>query len=316
MMRLLRLEAKLQRFEFGTIVMGTVLLAAAGFAFVYILGSYGLAPECLVLDDLPDECDFRLVNQFNTSSRLGDVLFPAIGIWPWIVGILLGVGLVARDVEHRQAPLIWTLTFSRGTWLLRRALILIVVVAALMTIPAAVAVLMQAAERLGVNPLASFEHHQARGMLLVARSILAFTVATFVGAILGRVVPGLIVSAVAGAVLFVAATASFPYLMPAAELPVGERGVSDAGAVIFGSHYRLSGGESFASYDALVASAPVQVGTAQFVDWFSRNVTQIPVGYPGRAALEVGLREAALTLVLAGVALAGAVRVIETRKPY
>ena len=123
----LRLTWRLQRWELVFVTLACVGLAAAS------------AYEAFAMRSLLAHCDGGSIGTIPCSSsfvfqdRGGTVelLMGLTALLPWAVGIVLGVPIVAREVEHRTAAMAWTLGGSRVRWLGWRTLpVLVVVVAA------------------------------------------------------------------------------------------------------------------------------------------------------------------------------------------
>lgn len=206
------------------IVVGALIGLAASVGGVLVLGAMaGLSAPAHCIEDrflvpVPPEC--ATTEAFVTfTNEWGGRLFAAMVALPWLVGALIGVVVVGREIEHRTATLAWSLGPDRRRWLLSRALVGAVVVALLLAIPSVVA---SEAERLvypWAPPEMSFNDYGLRGHLVVGRGVAAFALALLIGAIIGRVLPALLVAIVGCLGLAMALVMLLPFGQPAEPLP-------------------------------------------------------------------------------------------------
>jgi hypothetical protein len=119
-----------------------------------------------------------------------------LGLLAPIIGLILGVPIVAREVELRTTSLAWSLTPHRGRWLLSRLLpMLAVAVVGLIVLGWVGSGLFKALE---VGPVpSSLTGVASQGPTLVARGLMALGIAVFAGAVMGRTMPALLVAAIA-----------------------------------------------------------------------------------------------------------------------
>jgi hypothetical protein len=257
-----------------------------------MLGVSAGPPRCIedrFLVPQPLECahteEFLFINE-----EFGGKIMAAMAIVPFVTGALLGVLVVAREIEQRTATLPWSLSGSRTRWLLRAALPLAALLLLLLTFLAFAATFLEAARTPGSDPAASLNDYGLRGPLIVFRGLLAFAIGVLTGALLGRVLPALIVAAVACILAFNVLLIAKPFGMPFEPLP--ER-------------------PSW-SYGGLVDIwAPIE--------WTSSGEEIVPdprLGIPGERLREIELRESAL-LAVAFVVLSGvSLLVVNRRRPY
>lgn len=192
----IRLTLRLQRFELFSFGTGLLVLAIAGIAGAAYVTALRPGPECLAIDgSAPATCD-RALRAWNDAQQMigGLILTPTLVV-AYVVGGFLGVPIVARELERGTTRLAWSLAPSRWRWFAARVLPIFVIVIVL-TFAAGVAVdRFFGASAQGEDPGASFTLFGARGGLLASRAAFIFAVAVVVGAVVGRALPALILTA-------------------------------------------------------------------------------------------------------------------------
>lgn len=119
-----------------------------------------------------------------------------LGLVGPIVGLILGVPIVAREVELRTTSLAWSLTPHRGRWLLSRLLPMLALAAAGFVVLGWVGSgLFEAMEVGPVQP--SLTEVASQGPTLVARGLMALGIAVLAGAVIGRTMPAFLIAAIA-----------------------------------------------------------------------------------------------------------------------
>lgn len=189
----IRLAWKLQRFELVVLGGGTLVLVAASLLLAWQLGTtrtelascYRTAPDsgirgwpCRTID--------AWVNQL---MNVGAIFSGITATTPFLVGVSLGVPIVAREIEQRTASLAWSVSRSRRRWLVLRVLppATIVVATLLLLGQASEAALLAAGE-------IDFRHFAMHGPLLAVRGLAAFAIGVLVGTLLGRVLPAILLT--------------------------------------------------------------------------------------------------------------------------
>jgi hypothetical protein len=115
----------------------------------------------------------------------------ATGFVPFVVGLVLGVPIVTREVEQRTALIAWPLSGSRLRWLAWRALPTLVIGLALVS-PLAFAADQMARAYFPHSDI-GFVQYEARGLPLVMRTAVMLVAAVAIGAAVGRLLPALLV---------------------------------------------------------------------------------------------------------------------------
>jgi hypothetical protein len=189
----LRLTWRLQRWELAFLIGGPILLAVSLLAMSLALDA--VMPSirsCWETDPTFSTPDCRSLHWWGTTlPTVAGALTQSVGFVPFGVGLLLGAPLIAREIEHRTAPIAWSLAPSRVGWLVGRVLPVGVLIAV------ALVLLGQANEAaiaaFGTEP--GFRHFGQFGPLVAARGIGVFAVGLAVGLIAGRVLPAILVTA-------------------------------------------------------------------------------------------------------------------------
>jgi hypothetical protein len=249
-------------------------------------------PRCIedrFLIPVPPECANTESAVFLSNEYAGKVM-AAMAALPFVGGVLLGVPLVAPELERRTASLVWSLSGSRGRWFLGRLVPFAILLAAVLSVPALAAGLLEGVLPGGYDPAASFMDYGLRGPVVVARGLFALGIAVLAGAVIGRVLPALIVSGVACVIAFNAHGVLMPFGQRIELLPA------------------MSVADAQRRYDFTVYSEPVLSGDV---------LTEGPRhGVPGERLREVEAREVAALvggfLFLAGISLV----VVDRRRPY
>jgi len=239
-----------------------------------------------------------LVLPSTGEAGIGDqrmiVLFLTLA-GPVLMGSVLGIGVVAGEVEHGTARISWTLAPGRLRWLSLRlwpiALIGTVVGA---TLGAATARLMDL-----TSPSDIFMH-QMRGPIVSLHLIVALAIGVLVGAVIRRVLPGLLIAMALTIVLFVStAIALQPWLADQAELIVfAERSTDPIIALIEHDFATVS------SDGTLVVSQPecsTQAACMEAMAQLTPVMRVVPGAvYPQLLAIEAGLAAGVVALCMAG----------------
>jgi hypothetical protein len=196
----LRLQWRMHRWE-GTFVIGGAVLLSAAMAIVawQLDASRDLVVACYEqpTQTLSAECR-SAIEWGNTLAGAIGILGAVATVTPFAAGIVLGAPLLSREIEHRTAPMAWTLSPSRRSWLAWRTVpLLIVLIVALLVLGQASAFLLKTAEEGELG----FRHYGMFGPMLAARGLAVFGIGLVVGLALGRVLPAVLMTALASVLL-------------------------------------------------------------------------------------------------------------------
>jgi hypothetical protein len=135
-------------------------------------------------------CTSPFVFQDLHGATVG-LLMTLAGVLPFAVGLVLGVPLAARELEHRTAQIAWALAGSRLRWLAWRAAPMAIATVILVSPPAFAADQMLRAR--WPHDDVGFLEYGLHGVPLVMRAVLALAIGMGIGAVIGRQLPALLV---------------------------------------------------------------------------------------------------------------------------
>ena len=204
-----RLSFRLQRLEI--LILATAVALAAGvmlWAAFELAGLVAAYPACDWYDATGD-CRApasRFVRAYGVAELILGAMWPAA----FGLGLVLGVPVVAREVDHGTAQLAWTIGRSRVRWLVGRVAFVVVVGVVLLSVLAVVTEILGAAMRFDIDTSKDFWLHGNRGPLIVGHGVLALGAGVLVGALLGRQLPALLLGAFLVGALYAASAVGFP----------------------------------------------------------------------------------------------------------
>jgi hypothetical protein len=197
-----RVAFGLQRGE--VLVVGVALFAwtlAAGIAWQQLRGASIAHPECFGLVVSVAPCT-EVPLEFITWDQWAEA-FQWVGLaWPLILGVALGVPIVARELEGGTAQLVWAFASARGAWLWRRSLPILAICVAGWLLVGMVGELLAHARLPGQNP--GFQHYDQRGFLVLSRGLVVLSISVLVGARVGSTLPAFLLSVAIAASTLVA----------------------------------------------------------------------------------------------------------------
>jgi hypothetical protein len=185
----LAIAALIEAFRLNSIVLPTGCSIGQSAAFYF--GPNGPTPT------EPTLACATALSQFYGIRGSIDVNLVSVGLIfsPWVVAIMFGAPLVAREVEQGTAPLSWALGGSRRQWLAWRiAAMAGLAVCLWLLVGLAGDALLGATSR--TNPWATFQSYQMRGILVVFWCLAAFGGTLALGALFGRTVPAIFLAVV------------------------------------------------------------------------------------------------------------------------
>ena len=307
----MRLAWRLQRWEMAFVVIGGLGLAALAFWQAFEMRS--MLTGCGTPTAAP-ACQF--VYPFQESHGNVLRLTQLIGVAPFGAGLLLGMPIIAREVEHRTALLAWPLAGSRVRWLVLRiapAIVIGVVVVAVL----AVAADLMAQAYLPKSDL-GFLHHGSRGVPLVMRGVLVLFLAVVVGALIGRMLPALLLGIALSIGLSIGLGMVLDQWVPSAELTAAEAPGGLTNPATTEVRYRMPDGETISAQEGeiIVSAAHEAAAEAGGPEPDPATLPQsVYYGISSARHTEVVLRES-LALGAATFGLAGvAVLLVRRRRP-
>jgi len=319
-----RLAVRLQRFEVWACAL---LVAVVGISALIVrarLEGVGAPVECLtpwLFEDVVIDaatCNplaeaFLRIN--NDEARL---VMDAMSFLPFVVGVVLGVGLVGREIEGGTAATVWALAGSRRQWLIGRLVPILAVLLALLLFAAITSELLAASRVPWQFGRPAFDDAGSHGSSVVLHGLAAFGVALAVGAMSGRMLPTILISALLAGFVFAGAHLLLLGWVNASareiNVPSWFNGWYDGGRFIGeAQYYRLPDGTEADRFTDIYSLAPADVDPET---WVAENVDVIAVGvhspdYPGWIVTETAAF-GAFAIVLLGTTFA----IVERRRPY
>lgn len=191
-LRSVLLSFRIQRFE-TTVVAGAAILSVLVSAVVIGLFTSGGYAQCVAGDGpvLTSLCQSPTANWLSRIARISTTIVP---LFPLVAGLLAGGPIVARELESGTARLAWSLGPSRIRWLAQRAVpILAMVLVASLAIGLTAGALVHLLSP-DIDLDRSFVGFRWRGPLVGVEAVLVATIALAVGAVLGRMVPTIVLT--------------------------------------------------------------------------------------------------------------------------
>jgi hypothetical protein len=214
----------------AAVILGVAMVAISAIAIAW-LRSFDIPEDCFGQGYAEDRCrayQGTILAYGEALSTLGNPAAIASFVAPIIVGLVLGIALLARELEQQTTNFAWSIAPSRTTWLLDRLIPILVVVLVIGFTGGWLGDLFQSLRTRGVDPWQSFEGLGLRGPVIAAAALLVFGVAALVGAGVGRQLPALIISgALIGFGMYAAYTVSDAWLQNDSEFTTSELRVGD-----------------------------------------------------------------------------------------
>jgi hypothetical protein len=308
-----RMAFRLHRFEI--VLLGGLILALAVAAVVTAaqLDVTGYGANCPLDGTDAPGCEAR-GKAFYAIEQAQVPMIRALAIaLTYLLAVMLGAPLVARELERGTSRLAWSLAPSRVRWLLSRVIPAAVVVAAVSMIAGAALTRMAAAEAPWVDLANSFDDFGSRGVGLAARATFVFGLAVALGALTGRMLPALLLTAVLGYLSIVAGTFVQGRILQAEATWVAtDSGTGALGDLYFDQRVRLADGRVVGADEAFAMIAP---DASDNGSGLPRGATMEALVVPGSRSEFVQAREASALAggALASIATAGVI--VRRRRP-
>jgi hypothetical protein len=300
---------RLQRFElvgFG-VLLG--VLAVAGLAVAGMLDATGYGALCdPMAAGNPPECESMGRRYYDLQSDAVPLVQGLLLAVPYLLGLLAGPPLVARELERGTGRLAWSLAPSRVRWFMARLAPILAAVFILALLAGLTLDRLTAAMEPRTDVFQSFASFGGRGGVLAARATFVFAIGVAVGAVLGRTLPALLVTAVIGWVALAGGSHVHGLWLAAEAVYVDdETGAGLPGAMFIDQRLRDPSGRVLTWDEAYAAMPPDAADDAEFPPAGWSYVTLLVPGerYPFVQAREVAALGGA-SLVAVGIA-AGAV---------
>ena len=307
----------MQRFELRFLLGGTLLLVIAALALAWqIRVARGEEMECYRTAPPPVEgSQTEICPAFGPRLELLETgaAFAHIGttVTPFLLGLFLGIPIVAREVEQRTASLAWSLSRSRRRWLLQRAAPILIVVAVASLAAGVAGEVLTHAMPSSEGAEIGFTDYGMRGPLLAVRGVAVFGIALALGTLVPRQLPALLLAGALTLGLFVGVQLFMQDLMRREAVPMtSEEQQQGATQMIFDSALRVDATGELISYDDYYRDHPeaMQAG-------FPPGVTPMEYAVPGSRYGDFVLRESAILGAVALLAFGTTALVVSRRRP-
>lgn len=326
----LRLDFRLQRFEIlALLALVAVLAVVTGISAVQ-LGELREQYGACYVGTVGEECAPAFLARVPWEEAAHWILRSG-WVVPFLLGTVLGVPIVAREVEHRTGAWAWTLSLGRVRWLLGRVLPILLVVAIAAGAVGLLAELAASAANTnsdGRDLSESWLWFDQRGLIVPARAVALLCIGLAVGAMVGRILPALLVSAVLSVAVFAGTTTGMEAWRSTDTVAIGVNEVALQSAHVVQWRVRAPDGRllAFDEADAArVIPAMMLAPTGEELGPGDDGYEPPPPGYvygeevalavPGERYQAWVLRESAVWTGLAAVALCGAWAVVRRRRP-
>jgi hypothetical protein len=308
-----RLIWRQQRWELLILIGGALLLSVALLAVAWQTGVTNDALAACARDQsgpTPSAKCRSTVGWGNLLTTLGAVLPWAATVAPFIIGLLLGAPLVAREIEKRTAPVAWSLSLSRRRWLLGRAVPLFLLVGiSLLALGMSSELLMATNYPDGRG----FIEYGSHGPLIAARGLAIFALGLVIGLAVGRVLPAILITIVFAVVFFGAIEYGRAEVMRAEATWMAADDESGTIYMIYDSRLRLDATGELITDEQASELYPEEFGAMG--DGTPTGMTRLYLATsPDRYASFVA-RESGILMLVAVLATAGALAVIRARRP-
>jgi hypothetical protein len=302
------LTFRITRFETTLIVGATILSMLVSAVVVSWLTSSGFQ-SCLTDQDtsFSSLCQGAFALWMDRIARVSMGIVP---FFPFIAGLLIGVPLIARELEGGTARLAWSLGPSRLRWYAQRVLpVLAMVGIAGLLIGLTADALFQATNP-SMNVDQSFVGFRGRGLLIAVEAVTVTTVAIAVGSLIGRLVPTFILSLILAVGIGVAVDLVERQLLRS-ETEVSDNFSWNTGDMFVDSRFRLPDG-TIASWEELVILKP-EVETMGWTE--ESGIRDVVLYIPGARYHDIERREALILSGIAGLFAAAAAVIVVRRRP-
>lgn len=318
-----RLMVKSLRFELFAMTAAVILLGIAAIYITWRLGQVQIPRQCLysnlpfgqpVDSGLDAACELARARFYELVNTAGQVMAFAVLV-PALAGLLIGVPLVARELESGTVSLAWTLSRSRTSWYLRRAVPLALIVSAALVVPAVATFALEGAIQPDVSPFVSFNDATIRGPVLVARGLLTLGIGVLAGALIGRQLPAVIV----GGLLAIGAMTIIPagvhqYVETLTEWRTADGTTSGDMSIDTGFRDKASG--AFIDNATAYSTAPALPDGGVDDEWVWTHYEPAALVVPGARYPQVTAVETAATAGLGIAALGLGGLVVSRRRPF
>ena len=197
-MSLARVILRPHRFEAaGVAIMAGLTFTVAGGLALRLL-AYGIPAECFARA-ASASCVDRQADMnayFETAGVWGFVAMAAVALLPAFSGVFFGISMVGKELDQGTTTFAWSIAPSRRRWLIQRVLPIGAAIFVIGLAAGAVADAVAVMREPGTDANASLAQIGIRGPVIGAETIAYFGLALLVGAVVGRILPALLLAIV------------------------------------------------------------------------------------------------------------------------
>jgi len=262
--------------------------------------------------DEPKAC--QVIYSFqDTHGQAVQLTQMGIGLAMYGIPLVLGVPILTREIEQKTAMIAWPLSGSRMKWLVWRTgpvMVVGLVVIGVMGFAAD-----QLAQAYFPHNDIGFDRHGSRGISLVTRSTLMLAAAVLLGAVIGRLLPALLIGIVLAIGVSTAMDAAVPHWASSTELTGPETEIYGPGPLRTGAQYRLADGRLISAQEGEILVQELYGQNGGEEPDPAELPQQVMYGIAAERYGEVLIRESAAILGVTVLAGASAVVVVQRRRP-
>jgi len=304
-----RLAFKLQPSSIGFAAFVCLGLAAVA---LWLAADMRSVLEACGTPDEPNACQVMYAFQ-DTHMNAVFLTQTGIGLAMYGIPLVLGVPILTREIEHKTAMIAWPLAGSRLKWLAWRVLPVLVVGLAVIGVMAFAAD--QLAQAYFPHNEIAFDRHGSRGISLVTRSTLMLAAAVLLGAVIGKLLPGLLIGIALAVGISTAMDAALPHWASSTELTGAETEIYGPGPLRTGAQYRLADGRLISAQEGEILVQELYEENGGEEPDPALMPQQVMYGIAADRYGEVLIRESAAIVAVTVLASALAVAVVQRRRP-
>ena len=306
-----RLTFRLYRFEIISFSVLIGLLAIAAVVTANMLDATGYGANCWTGTGSP-ACESMGRAFFDLEQARVPLIRASLIAMPYLLAALVGAPLVATELERGTTRLAWSLAPSRVRWLVARTVPIAVITFALALVAGLALDWLTAATSPGTDVANAFDGFGDRGVVLAARVMFVFAVGVLVGAIMGRMLPALIVTIVIAAVGIGGGSQVHSRILASEAVWVDtESGSGAPGDLFLDQRIRTPDG-AMVTWDEMFSLVPQPEDGS---DWPPPGYTFVALVVPGTRYGFVELREVGVLAGASLVALGLAAFTVRRRRP-
>lgn len=304
-----RLAFKLQPSSIGFAAL--VCLGLAG-AALWLAADMRSVLEACGTPEAPTACEVIYAFQ-NSHGHAVYLTQTGMGLATYGIPLVLGAPILTREIEQKTAMIAWPLAGSRLRWLAWRVMPVLLVTLVL------VGVMAYAADQLArayyPNSEIGFAHHEVRGIPMVARSALMLVAGMAVGALIGRLLPSLLIGIGLSVAVSALLTAGLPLWASSAELTGPETELYGPGPLRTGAAYRLADGRLISAQEGEILTQQLYEESGGEEPDPAVLPQQVMYGIAADRYPEVVLRESGVLLGATVLVSAGLIAIVRRRRP-